>query len=591
MYLRKGFAAASALLMVAVMGSPAVGTTAWIPDRAALDAGFNADYTQGREILYVTEEGLNGGTAVMADPGVPSERVFCTNVGPEVDCGTGQKVDIGGQAILPYCTNAIESCIESLEVAVGDEVFKPATFVGTTAGTEFRGSPSLGIPNGGSPSIFQSEVKNSETGEYAVSARLGFWYNPGQHKFAKAYDFSLRIFATKPVSSPGTVPLTMGLCESTHDGKSMSICGTSPGMNFFGCAYQDTDLCGLEVELAASTSFRVTMILSNEVTGWFRGRLKAPVIDVQPIDPLYSRVTIAGESVEVPRFVSTFDLSTGDPDIVGPLKENSHGSGYTLFDAPTEKAMKIVNGMRNKINDTAVAISRVWSINSISGNRASGTSQESKQCLENQGKLLGIVTTNAVAYNGTIPDYDSGYLTYKVAGLHYAPDGKTLNLGTYDMVMRSETARCLYGFTKAPVSATVAVVGDMGSENIATTIVSEKDGWLTLAAYGFTFSEKEIQVRLTQPYSKALTKFSASSKTLTAKQKAEIKAAVAKSKSNPEFSCTGTYVKPADKAIALSRAKAVCNYAKGLDKNHSFFAQAKQTKAASYDGKVMVSSK
>jgi hypothetical protein len=61
--------------------------------------------------------------------------------------------------------------------------------------------------------------------------------------------------------------------------------------------------------------------------------------------------------------------------------------------------------------------------------------------------------------------------------------------------------------------------------------------------------------------------------------------------SNPKFICTGTYVKPADKAIAMARAKAVCSYAKGLDKNHSFFAQAKQTKAASYDGKVMVSSK
>jgi hypothetical protein len=78
---------------------------------------------------------------------------------------------------------------------------------------------------------------------------------------------------------------------------------------------------------------------------------------------------------------------------------------------------------------------------------------------------------------------------------------------------------------------------------------------------------------------------------LSSKQKTEIKAAVSQSNSNPKFICTGTYVKPSDKAIALSRAKAVCNYAKEIDKNHSFFAQAKQTKAASYDGKVLISSK
>jgi hypothetical protein len=29
-------------------------------------------------------------------------------------------------------------------------------------------------------------------------------------------------------------------------------------------------------------------------------------------------------------------------------------------------------------------------------------------------------------------------------------------------------------------------------------VVGEKDGWLKLAAYGFTFSNKTIQVRLTQ---------------------------------------------------------------------------------------------
>jgi hypothetical protein len=175
--------------------------------------------------------------------------------------------------------------------------------------------------------------------------------------------------------------------------------------------------------------------------------------------------------------------------------------------------------------------------------------------------------------------------------LHYAPNGKDLNLGTYDLVMRSETARCLYGFTRAPVSATVQVVGDQGAENIATTIVSEKDGWLKLAAYGFTFSEKEIQVKLTQPQSKTLTKFTGSTRTLSSKQKAEIKSVVTKAKGNPKFICTGVYVNAKDKVTALKRARAACDYAKSLDKNHSYWAQAKQTKAKSYDAKVMVVSK
>jgi hypothetical protein len=63
--------------------------------------------------------------------------------------------------------------------------------------------------------------------------------------------------------------------------------------------------------------------------------------------------------------------------------------------------------------------------------------------------------------------------------------------------MNSNVARCLYGFSKAPVSATITISGE-GDKNIATTVVTEKNGWLTLGAYGFTFSAKTIKVKLSQ---------------------------------------------------------------------------------------------
>jgi hypothetical protein len=104
-----------------------------------------------------------------------------------------------------------------------------------------------------------------------------------------------------------------------------------------------------------------------------------------------------------------------------------------------------------------------------------------------------------MVYDGGVPQFSGGFLNYKVAGLHYAPDGEDLNLGAYDLVMRSETARCLYGFGKAPLSATVSVVNEKGTKSIATTMVKEtKDGWLKLAAYGFTFSKKTIKVKITK---------------------------------------------------------------------------------------------
>jgi hypothetical protein len=64
--------------------------------------------------------------------------------------------------------------------------------------------------------------------------------------------------------------------------------------------------------------------------------------------------------------------------------------------------------------------------------------------------------------------------------------------------MRSDTARCLYGFTAAPIQATVTIVSGNSATLVGTTTVSEKDGWLKLAAYGFTFSEKTLKVKITQ---------------------------------------------------------------------------------------------
>jgi hypothetical protein len=111
---------------------------------------------------------------------------------------------------------------------------------------------------------------------------------------------------------------------------------------------------------------------------------------------------------------------------------------------------------------------------------------------------MGIVNTNAMAYKGGTPEFVDGFLNYTVAGMHYMSDGKTPVLGTYDLLLRSDAARCLYGFSNAPISAVVSITGENGEQNVATTTLTEKDGWIRLSAYGFTFSEKTIKVKLSQ---------------------------------------------------------------------------------------------
>jgi hypothetical protein len=97
-----------------------------------------------------------------------------------------------------------------------------------------------------------------------------------------------------------------------------------------------------------------------------------------------------------------------------------------------------------------------------------------------------------MGYNGFSPRYEEGTLNYQVAGMHYMPDGVTLVEGTYDLLMRSDAARCLYGFSEAPVQATISITGEQ-SQKLAVTSMTEGNGWIKLSAYGFNFSTPTIK--------------------------------------------------------------------------------------------------
>jgi phage gp45-like len=112
-----------------------------------------------------------------------------------------------------------------------------------------------------------------------------------------------------------------------------------------------------------------------------------------------------------------------------------------------------------------------------------------------------MVTTNSNAYLAGPPTFSDGVLSYKVSSPHYDSKG-AVQVGTYDLAIRSDVARCIYGFTSAPIQASVSIVYDDGQSKSATTVVSEKDNWLRLSAKGFTYSSPTVKVSLTQEGSK-----------------------------------------------------------------------------------------
>ena len=166
-----------------------------------------------------------------------------------------------------------------------------------------------------------------------------------------------------------------------------------------------------------------------------------------------------------------------------------------------DHALRAIEIWSKILKDTSQAMPTQWIFYNLPKWRLRG----SNSCITNNSSLSGFVTTNSTTYMAAPPTFNAstGTLDYKVASLHYMPNGEKF-LGNYNLYIDSKVARCIYGFSNAPISATVSIVNSEGTSTIATTTVREESGWIHLQAEGFTFSSPTIKVKLVQDASAPL---------------------------------------------------------------------------------------
>lgn len=292
------------------------------------------------------------------------------------------------------------------------------------------------------------------------------------------------------------------------------------------CVMSSTTQCALPYGLPQDISFGFSARFSFNLTGWLHGRMRDASIKLEKKSQTESLLTVSARAIKVP--VLDVVKSVDDlPDSLLTHFATTDWSGETLRYplatsvqgtrvSPSEKtrtglkniSFKMINtrfdtqSMKDFLQwlpiagDKAAALPTQWRVSTMT-DRGSGVVQE---CLNKSNTLAGLVTTNSTMYLDGPPTYDAsqGSLDYKVASTHYEADGKTEFKGTYELLMSSSVARCIYKFTSAPVKATVSVTSENGEPNVATIVVNEKNNWLTLAAYNFTFSAPTVSVKLTQ---------------------------------------------------------------------------------------------
>ena len=481
---------ASLLTISTIAPAHAADGDAWVPSVASVGQGntsfFVAEDTQGN--LVSTR------TAVTHDASGAVYDYWCDDYKTAECTLNNSNISFSNYAVLPVCKDgAQENCVARLSIQLAGEPAVEAKFVRNVEGIKFGAIPELGLYEASTISLWDAPGATSAGGKttYAVNVRTRLYYDPGMAKF-HTDNMTAIVMPYRVVDGQYSLhhPHTIQNAKGTKN----------PGVAIDGiaqeCIWNEPGHCGMLQNFAKGTKVKLEARISNEVGGWFKGRMARPNITITPFSATTNTITVESESVDVPRLQTTVSKGSAPANVeslfvksgvMGPL-----WGGWSAFaEGHGDFAFEYLNAFKANAKDTAAGISNLWSFGTVQSGSGS-------PCLADTSRVLGIVTTNSTIFDGAAPAFERGSLKYRVGGLHYLPDGNSLTEGSYDLVMRSETARCLYGFSKAPISATISVVSDQGENKVATTVVNEKDGWLKMAAYGFTFSSPTISVKLTQ---------------------------------------------------------------------------------------------
>jgi len=456
-------------------------------------------------------------------------RYSCTNM-TDLNCADPQSYEF--QSILPVCQSDSDvDCIESLEAKNGEGSYQKGKFLeynmkGAVHPNNFSSLQKYNIPNNSNPSIWSLANASHASGDrYVVNVgikgfretqNLSSWLDAG-NIYAFVAPVSVRNGAISEVPQcrqASKSELNNVIANTRCTGSEFAY--STPDQPRCVVSYGTSGDCMASETFPSGVYFAITVRLSNGPNGWFHGRMTDPSISIES-QGKQTKIRIAASPVQVPIFyhsdrwenlaVSTknwwknsFSTCNRNPEC-GPaggsnpedptLNIETTSAGITQFPYGNF-AMNMINSFAPQVGDKAVSAPRVWSFRTLNT-----TSQELNKCVSKGDGLKGIVTTNSTSYSEGAPEFKNNSLSYKVASLHLLPNGETFR-GTYDLILRSDVARCIYSFSNAPISATIEVLNSDGSNQIATTTVNEKKGWLYLSAKNFTFSSPTVKVKLIQ---------------------------------------------------------------------------------------------
>lgn len=516
-------------ILAFAMGMQVVGHAATIPDEQFVisnplsddrytginlaDVNFSVDSISMLEAF--TADGTSRDSRILT-------KVQCQKIG-DVGCESDKYFQYN--ALLGLCDSTlVTNCVSQVFAtnSAGKRVVGKfvENFPGTTKYT-YPGDSTVGLPTGASSFIVDfPEIPHVGGTTYLVVAYLQGARGFGEAKF-EIENFNSAIFAVSKVSGIFSMPKPEMNIRSDHKlgGRQLTAGGFSSDQSSqrrSACVKTAPSECAVAWPMPRDVSFGYTLKMTERIKGWFHGRLFDAQAEIISSTDSQQLLTVQGKPSLIPGIFAWFKKDAyptplmnfyatqpktyvdasglGWPSNSG-VSNGSDGLPYSIMKEGfgyDEGGFREVSAWIDAVGDKATYAQSVWSVRSME-------SQQYANCMKGSDSLSGMVTTNSTMYVGSPPVFNKveQTLDYKVMSPHYLPDGSEFK-GSYDLLIKSDVARCVYGFSNAPISASVSIISSDGTSQVATTVVGERNGWLTLSANGFTFSAPTVRVKLSQ---------------------------------------------------------------------------------------------
>ena len=509
--------------------SPDVAQLSW---KTPISTDFAAD--QPFTKLWVTQ-GFQGGMPLANVPKLVAETnsppatkkiQFCDEV--DASCLPDSSWSAFGYGFFQLCaTSSVAPCISGLDYMDNKGAWQKAELVheadlsvsesdsrswlgnnfwgekGTTleaVQTKWGWKPnsSIGLPGSGKgPLIFKfpGRINAAKEETYALDANFSINARAVDAKkiAVNVTDFNFQIAPIKEVACDNRAVSVAVVLKSPTRGTSW---GQTGGSCVDPALFTTRTSSGFATKFAEDFPIRLQIAMPTALSGWFQGRLEAPEVEVTKRDANTSFVTVTGQPTVIPATNKALDLNdpknqsllgASDYDWARATEKNGY-VGITGAMWEPRSGVALLNKWLPFLDQKARGSISMWSISHF---------DSSARCMDGTDGLQGLVTTNSMVYQPETPTFKNGELAYQVGGVHYDQDGHIVR-GSYNFLMKHTVAQCLYGFSSAPISGSISVTSSDGETQVATTRVTDKNGWLKLTAEGFTFSTPMIKAKLRQ---------------------------------------------------------------------------------------------